>query len=170
MRIGAIAAFALGVRATLVLADTPASIPIKIAVFDFELEDDSPAAALLNEGTSSAAALERASAAARRELTQSGRYSVVDTSKVDAKPARTKTLRTCDGCEAGIASQLGADESLLGIVKRATQTDYYVLIEIREARTGKILEQQGANFAGGEEGWASGVRMLIKHQILATRE
>jgi hypothetical protein len=45
-----------------------------------------------------------------------------------------------------------------------------VLIQIRDARTGKILDQQSANFAGGDDGWASGARMLIKHQILATQD
>jgi hypothetical protein len=53
-------------------------------------------------------------------------------------------------------------------VIRATATDYYIMIRIRDARTGKILDQESANFAGSEEGWASGVRMLIRHQVLAT--
>lgn len=140
---------------------------IKIAVFDFELDDVSPAAVYLNQATSSAASMEKVSREARRELAQSGRYSILDTSKVDARPVVDKTLRDCDGCDAAIARQLGADESLLGVIRRATQTDYYVVIQIRDARTGKVLDSQGANFAGSEEGWPSGVRMLIKHQILA---
>ncbi len=139
---------------------------VKIAVFDFELDDVTPAAALLNKSTSDAAALDKVSAEARRQLSQSGRYSIVDVSKVDAQPVKDKDLRNCDGCDAGIAAQLGAEQSLVGIVRRATQTDYYVLILIRDARSGKLIDQQGANFAGGEEGWASGVRMLIKHQVL----
>jgi hypothetical protein len=139
---------------------------MSIAVFDFELEDLSPAAALLNKSTSSAASMDRVSSEARQALAQSGRYHVIDASKTDAKPVTEKSLRNCGGCEAGIALQLGAEQSLIGVVKRATQTDYYIVIEIRDARTGKVLDQQGANFAGGEDGWASGVRMLIKHQIL----
>ena len=79
-----------------------------------------------------------------------------------------KSLRNCDGCEAGIALQLGAEQSLFGVVRKVTQTDYYVLIQIRDARTGKLLDQQEANFTGSEEGWASGVRMLIKHQVLVS--
>ena len=47
-------------------------------------------------------------------------------------------------------------------MRKVSQTDYYVVIQIRDARTGKLLDQQEANFAGGEEGWATGVRMLIK--------
>jgi hypothetical protein len=45
-----------------------------------------------------------------------------------------------------------------------------LLIVIRDARSGKLIDQQGANFAGGEEGWASGVRMLIKHQVLVSKD
>jgi hypothetical protein len=52
-------------------------------------------------------------------------------------------------------------------VVKATQTDYYVLIQIRDARTGRLLDRQEANFAGSEQGWPSGVRMLIRHQVLA---
>ena len=107
---------------------------------------------------------------ARRLLAQSGRYSLVDVSKVEAEPVVGRSLRHCDGCEAAIALQLGAEQSLIGVVTRVTQTDYYVQIQIRDARNGKVLVQQEANFAGSDEGWASGVRMLIKHQILVTQE
>jgi ABC-type proline/glycine betaine transport system substrate-binding protein len=149
-------------------ADAPAAAPVKIAVFEFELEDITPAAAITKQSTSSASAIEQVGRAARAELSKSGRYTIVDTSKADAQPVLDKSLRDCDGCEAGIAQKLGADESMIGVVRRATQTDYYIVVQIRDAHTGKILDQQGANFAGGEEGWPTGVRMLIKHQVLAT--
>lgn len=139
--------------------------PIRIAVFDFELEDASPAAAL-GQATSSAAEMARVSAAARQELEQSGRYRVIDASKLDAKLLAGRSLKDCGGCEAGLALRLGAEQALIGVVRRVTQTDYYVTILIRDARTGKIIDQQEGNFAGGQEGWASGVRMLIRHQIL----
>jgi Protein of unknown function (DUF2380) len=143
--------------------------PVKLAVFEFELEDASPTAVLQGKTLSNAdEELRKATSVARDELVQSGRYVLVDVSKVSAKQATEKTLRRCDGCEADIAQQLGAQQSLLGVVIRATATDYYVLIRIRDARTGKIVDQESANFAGSEEGWASGVRMLIKHQVLAT--
>lgn len=141
--------------------------PIKLAVFDFELDDASPAAALNHLNTTDASSMEKVSMAARAELANSGRYSLIDTHKADAKPLTDKMLHDCDGCDAQIASQLGADQSLIGVVRRATQTDYYIVIQIRDARSGKLLDQQSANFAGGEEGWPTGVRMLIKHQILA---
>lgn len=166
---GWLVALSLGIAPVLAV-DVVKQAPVKIAVFDFELDDATPAAALLNQATSDVAALDKASAAARQQLQQSGRYSIIDASKVDAQAVKDKALRNCSGCEAAIARRLGADESLIGIVRRATQTDYYVLILIRNARTGELIDQQGANFAGGEEGWASGVRMLIKHQILVSQD
>lgn len=144
------------------------SSAVKIAVFNFELEDDTPSAVLLNQSDPRAATMAQASAAAREQLAASGRYSVVDVSKSDAKAVRDGMLRRCNGCEADIARQLGAEESLVGIVRPITQTDYYVLVVIRDARSGKVLDEQEANFAGDQTGWPSGVRMLIKHQVLVT--
>ena len=143
---------------------------VKLAVFDFELDDVSPAASFLGQTTSNEAVMEKVSSEARRMLAESGRFILVDVSKVDAEPVRAKSLRNCNGCEAGIALQAGAEQALIGMVRRVTQTDYYVLIQISDAQTGKVLNQQEANFAGGPDGWASGVRMLIKHQVLVAAE
>jgi hypothetical protein len=142
------------------------SIPIKIAVFDFELDDVSPAAAASGESSSSADVMDKVSSAARRVLAQSGRYSLIDVGKVDAKPVKEKSLRDCNGCEAGIALQLGAEQSMIGVVRRVTMTDYYVWVQISDTRTGKVLDQQAANFAGSDDGWASGVASLIRRQVL----
>jgi hypothetical protein len=139
---------------------------VNLAVFDFELEDATPAAALLGRTNPSETAMEKVSSEARRMLAGSGRYNLIDLGDVDAKPVREKALRNCEGCEAGIALEAGADQALVGVVRRITQTDYYVVIQISDARTGKVLNQQSANFAGGPDGWASGVRMLLKHQLL----
>jgi hypothetical protein len=169
-KIGPAAVLALSFSSSPVFPeDAVKSPPVKIAVFDFELEDVSPAASLLGKTTSSTTTMHEVSKQARRELAHSGRYSVIDVSKVDAKTVTEKSLRNCEGCEAGIALQLGAEQSLIGVVRRVTQTDYYVVIQIRDARTGELLDQQEANFAGSEEGWATGVRMLIKHQVLASQ-
>jgi Protein of unknown function (DUF2380) len=142
--------------------------PTRIAVFAFELEDASPGATYLGETDKRAATMAAVGRAARLELTQSGRYSVIDASAANTSQVAAKGLRNCGGCEAGLALKLGAEQSLLGVVIKATQTDYYVVIQIRDARSGKLLDEQEANFAGDEQGWPSGVRMLIRHQVLAT--
>jgi Protein of unknown function (DUF2380) len=166
--LGAAALLALALGCTPAAAGEAAKPPpTRIAVFAFELEDASPGATYLGETDKRAATMAQVGRAARLELTQSGRYSVIDASAVDTSQVAPKGLRNCGGCEAGLALRLGAEQSLLGVVVKATQTDYYVLIQIRDVRTGKLLDQQDANFAGGEQGWPSGVRMLIRHQLLA---
>jgi len=166
--IGSIGVLLLGVACLPApAADAGNPPPIRIAVFDFELEDVSAAATQPGQTPADSARLQDVSNAARRVLAQSGRYSIIDVSKVDAQPVKERSLRTCDGCEVGIALQLGAEQSLVGVVRRISMTDYYVLVQISDCRTGKVLNQQVANFAGGDDGWASGVASLIRHQVLA---
>jgi hypothetical protein len=148
----------------------PRPTVVKLAVFNFELDDASPAAALLGQTTSTEAAMAKVSDEARQMLEKSGRYLLVDVSEAAAPPVKENSLRNCEGCEAGIALAAGADQALVGIVRRITQTDYYVVIQITDARTGKLVNQQSANFAGGPDGWASGVRMLLKHQVLVVED
>ena len=170
-QIGPVVVLGLNIAAAPVGARAAEPTPVKIAVFNFELEDSSPSAVFLSKPEAGASTMEKVNEAAREELSRSGRYAVVDASKVDiSSVAQSKTLRDCGGCEANIAQQLGAQQSLIGVLTKVTQTDYYVVIRIRDVRTGKVLDQQGANFAGDEQGWATGVRMLIRHQVLPAKD
>src|SRR5476649_1736220 len=86
--------------------------PLKMAVFDFELEDVSAAgAAAMGEPARDSTRMQVVTDEARRVLAQSGRYRLVDTGGVDAEPVKQKSLRNCDGCEAGIALKFGAERS-----------------------------------------------------------
>src|ERR1700689_22050 len=153
------------------LAANAQNSPVRIAVFDFELEDVSAAAALPDKSASNTPAMQaimtKVSTKAREVMAQSGRYTVVDVSQVDAKPVREKSPADCDGCENAIALQLRAEQAMIGVVRRISMTDYYVLVQISDCRTGKVLTQEVANFAGGDDGWASGVASLIRHKVLA---
>jgi len=169
---GSIIALVVGVvlscSAIAVAADHSEPSPVKIAVFDFELEDVTAAASLNRPAEAEGEHLQQATAEARRLLTESGRYQLVEVNRADSKAARDHGLRNCDGCENGIAMQLGAEQALLGILRRVTLTEYYVLIQVSDARTGKVLNRQAAAFSGSDEAWPSGVRMVIRHGVLAT--
>lgn len=148
-------------------ADAGKSPPVKIAVFDFELDDTSAAgASSTDESASDLARMQAVTAEARRVLAQSGRYNLVDTSGVDEAPVKQRSLRSCNGCDAGIALKLGAEQSFVGVVTRVAKTEYYVAVQITETKTGKVVNQQTAFFTGADDAWASGVRMLIKHTVL----
>lgn len=143
------------------------SAPLKIAVFDFELEDVSAAGAMApGETADDLTRMQAVSTEARRVLAQSGRYSLVDTNGVDAEPVKERSLRNCNGCEVGIALKLGAERSFIGVVTRVAKTEYYVSLLMTDTSTGKVVSQQTAFFTGADDAWASGVRMLIKHGVL----
>src|SRR6201996_922734 len=89
---------------------------VKIAVFDFELEDYSAGGGIIGETPEDVTQLKRATDEARQLLMKSGRYHMVDVSQADAEPVKAKSLRSCGGCEADIAQKLGADQSFVGVV------------------------------------------------------
>jgi hypothetical protein len=104
-------------------APVTAPAPIQIAVFDFELEDMSAAGAPNNVPAPDAGYLADVTKGVRDLFAQSGHYHLVEADSADADAARKHDLRDCDGCDAGIAKELGADQSLVGVVRRISRTD-----------------------------------------------
>src|SRR6516225_4336988 len=130
-----------------------AQAPVKLAVFDFELEDTSAGISAIG---SDAAELANATEAIRRLLTQSGRYRVVATGG-GTEATKTRSLHDCDGCDAAIALKLGADQSLVGVIRRVSRTEYTFRFALRDARTGDLISagdsglRMGANYS-----WSKG--------------
>lgn len=142
---------------------------VKIAVFDFELQDFSAAEAQTPDAID-ARYLTEATDQTRRLLTQDPHYRLIDTTSTSAPEAKNRTLRDCNGCEAGIARELGADRSLIGIVSRISRTEFTVKIQIRDAKTAALITEQttplqmGANYA-----WPRGATHLVKDHLLSTQ-
>jgi hypothetical protein len=100
--------------------------PIKIAVFDFELDDSSAGAGIAGDPAADLAQLDRVTSEARRVISDSGRYRLVDVASAAAEGVKSRSLRQCNGCEAAIALILGADQSFVGVVTRISRTEYVV--------------------------------------------
>jgi hypothetical protein len=144
--------------------------PVKLALFDFELEDFSAGAGLAG-GSADAKCLGLATEEARRLVAQSGRYSLVETEGVEAAPAKEHWLRKCDGCEAAIAAELGAEQSLVGVVTRVSRTEYWIRYQIRDARTGSVISSKRTELRlGADYSWNRGARWLIENRLLASRD
>ncbi len=141
--------------------------PIKIAVFDFELEDFSGGASIIPESVEDTKDLQLATDAARRLIAESGRYTLVDVSSANAKPIKIHKLQDCDGCDAAIAFSLGAERSLIGIVTRITRTDYAVTFKLRDARSAKLIDVEQTDLRiGANYSWDRGAAWLIKNKLL----
>ena len=144
------------------------SDPIKIAVFDFELEDFSAASAA---GTSPLETkyLAQATEEARRMLDQSGRYAIVKTDGADLAAAGGHGLRNCRGCEAAIAAKLGAEQAMIGVVTKISMTEYTVTVQLSDARKGAVIETVTTGLRmGADYTWVRGATWLT-NRVLASR-
>jgi hypothetical protein len=141
--------------------------PIKIAVFDFELEDFSAGAGVAGNASADVEQLSRVTADARRLIAQSGRYVLVDVASADGEAVKGRWLRQCNGCEAAIALKLGADQSFVGVVARISRTEYVVRFQVRDAHTGDVVRaRQSAVRLGADYSWSRGAVGLINDGLL----
>lgn len=141
--------------------------PVKIAVFDFELDDRSAGGGIIAQDAIDSEHLRKSSEEARRMLAASGRYAVVDTASAADDLISAGGVRHCNGCEGRLAKALGADQSMAGIVTRVNRTEYTLQVLVRDSDTGAILSndftglRMGANYA-----WPRGVKWLMNNRIL----
>ena len=144
-----------------------AATPVKIAVFAFELMDLSAAAPYVMPDDIDREQLRLSTEEARRLIAESGRYQLVDVGAVNEPVAKVGQLRDCEGCEAGIAAGLAADQSMIGIVTRITRMEYAVTYKIRDTRSGALVDVQQTDLRmGANVAWSHGTRWLIERRLL----
>ncbi len=144
---------------------TPA--PVTLAVFEFELEDMT-AASVGASAASDASYLAEVTGGVREALGQSGRYRIVD---VGREAAMAGALRDCGGCEAAIAKGLGADQSLIGVVRRVSRTEYTLGFQLRDARTGEVLARGDSGLRmGADYSWKRGAVRLVKDRLVESQQ
>jgi hypothetical protein len=142
--------------------------PIKIAVFDFVLDDHSAGGGIIPEDDFDRANLRQSTDEAKHQLEASGQYRTIDTTKVASEVLAKGGVIDCNSCEVAAANKLGADEALIGVITRVNRTEYTLFIRVKNARTGAEVAngftglRMGANYA-----WPRGVTWLMKNQLLA---
>lgn len=142
--------------------------PVKIAVFDFELDDRSAGGGIIGPDAIDAENLKLAAEEARRMLAASGRYSIVDAGGVAGELRSAGGVQHCNGCEAALAKKLGADQAMAGLFTRVNRTEYTLQIVVKDTATGAAVSndftglRMGANYA-----WPRGVKWLMDNKILA---
>jgi len=165
-----LAAAALSCWAVYAAADSlpQATFPIKIAVFEFELEDFSAAGQAKSVPETSY--LAQATDEAEQQLRASGRYTVIDAVHSDISAAKGQGLRNCGGCEAPIALSLGADEALIGVVTKISMTEYTVRFRVSNAQNGEMISTYSTDLRmGADYSWSRGVRWLMQNRMLASK-
>jgi len=141
---------------------------VRIAVFEFELDDKSAGGGIVKMDAADLEYLEGATEEARRLLAASDRYRVVKVESVAEELDAEGGIRHCNGCEGVLAGKLGAEQSLAGIITRITRTEYTLQILVRDAETGAVLSndftglRMGANYS-----WPRGVKWLMNKGVLS---
>jgi hypothetical protein len=141
---------------------------VKIAVFEFELDDKSAGGGIIAQDAIDTENLKLSTEEARRMLSASGRYSIVDAGGAAAEVISAGGIQRCNGCEGPLAGKLGADQSMVGVITRVNRTEYTLQILVRDTRTGAVVSnvftglRMGANYA-----WPRGVKWLMDNRILS---
>lgn len=152
------------------LAVTPGSAEAarKAAVFDFELIDTSLEGEKRGVDPAETARLKKISELLRDRLAASGRFVIVPTAPAAGQIADAGHIRSCNGCDARIAKELGADLAITGHVQKISTLILNITVRVRDAGTGELLRSVNADIRGNtDESWTHGVGWLVRNRLLA---
>jgi hypothetical protein len=146
-------------------ADSPR--PIKLAVFDLELDDFTAGGPIAGESAEETARLRRMTALARDLLAKSGLFEIVDVSGSKDTMVKEHWLRKCNGCDADVARELGADMSFTGFYRKVSVMEQNLHLRIRDARTGEMVHASQTDYRNAtDESWSRALKFLIKNEIV----
>jgi hypothetical protein len=165
---------ALGFVALLLMPATLAAAP-KTAVMPFEITIDQPPDALptmpVKPSAEESRRLDLITEQLRKSLAESGGYDVIDITPVAAAVKEAQPFFKCDGCEADVARKAGADLAVTGLVHKVTEALLSITVQVREADTGKIARAGSVSILeNNDEGWARGVRWLVRNRLTPQAE
>jgi len=141
--------------------------PPKLAVFDFELLDTSLEGEMRGPQADEHARLIRISDQVRRQLTESGKFQLLDIAPVKAA-ADGSNLQACGGCDVQFAKTIGADLVITGVMKKVSTLILNLTIFVRDVHTGQLITAMNADFRGNtDESWTRATSYLVRNRLLA---
>lgn len=158
----------LALATLLLLVSAPARAePPKLAVFDFELLDTSLEGEMRGPQADERDRLIRISDLVRRQLTESGKYQLLDMAPVKAA-AEGSNLQACGGCDVEYARRIGADLVITGVMRKISTLILNLTIFVRNVHTGQLIAAMNADFRGNtDESWTRATNYLIRNRLLA---
>jgi len=165
-----VAGFAALMLAFGALAAAAAAEPKKVAVFDFDLIDDSQEGEVYGVRADETARLKLISDELRTMLKADGRYEAVDLSPIAADIELKKPMYKCNQCEDDLARKVGADYLIIGTVQKVSNLILNINLYVRDVKAGKIIQVMSSDIRGNtEDSWMHGIHWVVKNQLLADR-
>ncbi|MBY6243292.1 DUF3280 domain-containing protein [Methylosinus sp. Sm6] len=144
-----------------------AAAPLKLAVFDLELDDFSAGGPLAGESAEETERLRKMTRLARELLAASGLFEIVDIGPSQEPRVAQHWLRKCNGCEADAARAAGADLSFVGFFRKISVMLQGLEFRIRDARSGELVNISQTSLRGEtDESWRRALTYLIRHNLV----
>ena len=152
---------------TLMISAPVHADPPKVAVFDFELVDTSLQGEVNGPRTDEQGRLMRVGDQLRKELTESGKFHLLDISPVNVA-AHGSNLQACGGCDVQYARRLGADLAITGVVQKVSNLILNINIYVRDVHSGRLVTVASADMRGNtDESWSRAMSYLLRNRLLA---
>jgi hypothetical protein len=165
LRLATAAAFVIGASSPLRAAPVPT--PAKLVVFDLELDDFTAGGPIAGESAEETERLRKMTRLARELLAASGLFEIVDVRATNEARVAAHWLRKCNGCEADVAREMGADLSFVGFFRKVSVMEQYLEFRIRDARSGELMNISQTDLRGEtDESWRRALTWLIRHKLV----
>ena len=154
------------------LAVAPANADVKkIAVFNFDLIDDSQEGETNGVRADETQRLILISDELRRLMKADGRYELVDMTPIAADIERVKPMYKCNSCEDELARKVGADYLMIGTVQKVSNLILNLNLYVRDVAQAKIIQGMSSDIrSNSDDSWMHGVRWVVKNQLLADKQ
>jgi len=100
-------------------------------------------------------------------MTDSGRFTFVDTAPVAGRADLFANLAQCNGCDSGFARDLGADLAMTGEFQKTSNLILSFTLYLRDAQSGALIGGGSADIRGNtDDSWHRGVSYILRNRIL----
>lgn len=159
--------FALVIGTMLLVASSARAEPLKAAVFEFELLDNSLQGEMKGPQADEQRRLKDVSEQLRKGLAEAGKFVILDIAPVNAA-AHASNLQACGGCDVQLAQRLDADVAITGQVQKVSALILNMNIYLRDVHTGQLITAMSADFrSNSDESWSRTLSYLLRNRLLA---
>lgn len=144
-----------------------ANEPIKLAVYGFELIDTSLEGEVSGPRADEQQRLLLIGEELRRRLLDSGRYELVDMAPASERIEKAGYIHGCNGCDATIAKDLDAEQTMYGTVQKVSNLILNVNLYVRDVETRELLNVWSVDIRGNtDKSWTRGVSYIVRNRLL----
>ena len=152
------------------LAATSAQAQEKVAFFGLTLLDTSLQTTNAGPDPAELARLATLEAMVTERFTAEG-YVLVDIEPARDQIERVANVAKCYGCDTRIATDLGADYSLVGEVQKVSDLILAMNLQLRAADTGEMVKGGVVDIRGNtDDSWQRGMRYILKNRFFVVEE